>query len=223
MKDWRFIYNHYVHHAKRIDGLLWDWPQPGMIVEHGEDFLNETVLAKRERFIDVGANVGSWTLRASPYYHRVIAFEPNRRIYESLRRNIALNRLRNVEPHNLAIDYTLGLTDQSILHSATPADPMGLARVETTTLDFENVITKDSLVKLDVEGSALRVIKGGLRTITAYRPTIIVEVHLKDEASVPSLLPGYSWTKHYRPAPLSGDWLYRENGKQVFLVGQSGS
>ena len=220
MKDWRFIFNNYVHHAKKIDGLFWDWPFEGTILRHGEDFLNQTILKTGQAFIDVGANVGAWTLRASPYYRTVVAFEPNLRVYRSLVRNVKLNRQKNITAKNLALDMRTGMTSQAVLHSLTPADQMQFQQVETSTLDRENIITTDTLVKIDVEGAALNVIKGGFRSIAKHHPEIIVEVHTKEEAKVPLLLPKYAWESKGRPAPLSGDWLYRENGQQVFLIGR---
>ena len=220
MIDWRFLFNRYVYHVKKIDGLLWDWPFDGTIIQHGEDFLNNTLLCPRRTFVDVGANVGAWTLRASRFYQKVVSYEPNPRVYKSLLRNIYLNKQKNVIAKNLALDNHVGLTEQAIVHSRTPAEQMQLAYVQTSTLDIENVIGENSLLKLDVEGAALNVVKGGIESIGKYHPTIIVEVHTEEEAKIRNLLkPEYSWTIKSRPAPLSGDWLYREDGKQVFLIG----
>jgi FkbM family methyltransferase len=49
------------------------------------------ILKPGDLFVDVGANVGAYTLWAIDCEARVIAVEPNAETAERLRRNIALN------------------------------------------------------------------------------------------------------------------------------------
>src|SRR5207245_6493706 len=83
-------------------------------------------------------------------------------------RNIYLNKQKNVIAKNLVLYNHVGLTEQAIVHSRTPAEQMQLAYVQTSTLDVENVIGENSLLKLDVEGAALNVVKGGIESIGKY-------------------------------------------------------
>lgn len=219
MKDWRFIYNRYFNRLKIDDGFKWDFPKKGMLISHGEDFLNDVILQKGECFVDVGANVGAWAIRASPYYQTVRAFEPNTEVFASLARNIRLNHRLNVYASKIALGNSNGTTMQAALYPSSPELPMRRLAVKTRTLD-DSVAGTISVLKIDAEGEARAVIAGGLQSILNHHPTIVAEVHSEEESQIPELLPSYAWEKRYREMPHTGDWLYRENGKQVFLVGK---
>src|SRR5438093_5602567 len=61
-----------------------------------EIFLRPYIHRKGNCFVDVGANVGSWSISSSPYYSEVWAFEPNPRTAKTLLRNLRMRRIRNV-------------------------------------------------------------------------------------------------------------------------------
>ena len=59
-------------------------------------------------FVDVGANIGQYTLLASPFVRQVIAFEPNPATYALLEGNVRRNRLRNVSLYQAAVSSSDG-------------------------------------------------------------------------------------------------------------------
>ncbi len=61
------------------------------------------VLKPGELFVDVGANVGYFSLLAARLGGRVIAFEPNPKCREEFARNIALNGFRNIDVRSTGI------------------------------------------------------------------------------------------------------------------------
>lgn len=130
-------------------------------------------------FVDVGANIGYYTVLAAKRVAEggaVIAVEPVPETVRQLQRNVALNGLTNVRVVPAALQA--GGNEQLRLHvvgglfglgSSVPADAGGLVRtfdVAATTLDdvcqhIEHV----RMVKLDVEGAEYAVLQGGRATL----------------------------------------------------------
>ncbi|MEM5812002.1 MAG: FkbM family methyltransferase [Candidatus Aenigmatarchaeota archaeon] len=137
--------------------------------------------------IDVGAAEGDWTLLVSRYHKakKVLAIEPSKLAYDHLIRNIKLNKVKNVIPVLAAASdkkgYTkLYLENFSLSNLNTNKNEV---KVKTDTLDNMCKIHKlayVSLIKIDVEGSELKVLKGSSRILKTYKPRIIVETHSKN-------------------------------------------
>ncbi len=125
-------------------------------------------------FMDIGANVGFFTLLAARRVGKggqVHAFEPEPRTYAALRRNIALNRLTNVTAWQLALSDTAGTATlfphaggNSGAASLRPLENSGPpVAVELDTYDrlaAERGLPVPSLIKIDVEGAETKVIRG---------------------------------------------------------------
>ncbi len=135
--------------------------------------------------IDVGANVGYHCLRMARQVGpsgRVIAVEPAPRAITRLRRNLALNDLRNVT----VVDAALG--DQDVqraglrLQSSYPLAGRGrpeplLARVvRLDALVQELGLTQVDFVKIDVDGGEAKVLRGARETLRHFRPPLFFEI-----------------------------------------------
>ncbi len=154
---------------------------------HEKAFLNVKPI-KGDFVLDIGAHIGSYTLRYSRLVGEkgsVIAFEPgpeNRRI---LRWNLRLNNTQNVEVRKDALgDFTgtakLSLSSSSTGHSLRRLpqniNQSGELTVAVTKLDDIHLHRVD-FVKIDVEGYEMNVLKGGERTILSRKPRMQIEVH----------------------------------------------
>ena len=141
-------------------------------------------------FIDIGANVGHHTLFMSSYCHRVIAFEPFGEVFDQLTNKVLSNKLENVEAFNLA----LGSCDEmrrfhtpagnntgtgSFLDDYNPINNSNTMLMEVKKgsqfLD-ELKIMSPVIIKIDVEGFEMEVLKGLETFIKKFRPTIIMEL-----------------------------------------------
>jgi FkbM family methyltransferase len=146
-------------------------------------------------FIDVGANIGYFTLLAGQHLvhsGRVFAVEPNPSVAEQLRQNVARSGLSNVtvveaacsdsderRPFYLADISHTGNTGQSSL-SRENAQTETWVQVNCLTMDQlveSTKATRVDLVKIDVEGAEMSVLRGMTRTLTCFRPKLIVEIH----------------------------------------------
>lgn len=121
--------------------------------------------------VDVGANIGSLSILAAitaGNTGKVIAIEPHPRIYGFQRQNLAFNQIRNVESHNVALGESPGQLHFSDERSDDQNGVLsdGGIVVTVTTLDTLTVaLPAIALLKIDVEGYELPVLKGARETL----------------------------------------------------------
>jgi FkbM family methyltransferase len=189
------------------------------------------LLAPGEVFVDGGANVGLFSLRAAPVVGpsgRVVACEPVPGTMKLLRANAALNDFPALDLHQVALSDEPGtrafsaFEDGSGLASFAPLSDGGAAiRVATTTLDevTEPFGDRVSLVKLDIEGAEVKAIRGAQRLIARSAPMFLVEIepeHLARQGSsvddlraslAPQGYEAYAITACARLSRIEGPWL----------------
>lgn len=128
--------------------------------------------------IDVGANVGLFSVPLSKKFKKVIAFEPIDQVYECLEQNTqGLNvELRKYALGNVnstvEMEYTTVNTGQSYVKD----DTIGSGNINIKRMDDLD-LPKFGLLKLDCERYELEILKGGIQTILKYKPIVIVEQH----------------------------------------------
>jgi FkbM family methyltransferase len=148
-------------------------------------------LKPNDVFIDVGAHVGYFSLLASRRVGRggtVLSIEPNPFALAQLEQNVAHSHLQNVlvertacgESHQV-VELHLHTESNSSMASLSTANAGGGAAVEVpcTTLDGlceEHGLASVNLVKIDVEGAELSVLRGMTRLMTSVRPVIVLEL-----------------------------------------------
>jgi FkbM family methyltransferase len=149
-------------------------------------------LARGDVVYDIGANVGFITLlaasRVGPSGH-VYAFEPHPSNVIALRRNIARNRFENVTVVPAAVT---GRSGPVALAVASEPFWNRLSRLPPRTGDRPAITVAGScvddlvaagdvalpdVVKIDVEGAEVEVLRGMATTIASSLPTIICELH----------------------------------------------
>lgn len=138
--------------------------------------------------LDIGANAGSYSLLFGQWVGSsgsVHAFEPARALFDGLRRHIALNRLENVHAHRSAVSDTSGVArfDEGAFsgqgHLLDPDEPGG---VPVPTISIDDFCAREQLrpdlIKIDVEGDELAVLRGAARTIREANGSIALFVEL---------------------------------------------
>lgn len=157
------------------------------------DFLNE-YLEKGDCFVDIGANIGLFSLYASKKIGtngEVLAFEPAGTTYKRLQENVVLNDMKNIRPFRLGLsekNEILELNVSSDGHEAwntfVPSTDNKFStkeRVQVQAFDHflqEQAVDVDriSLIKLDVEGFEINVLKGATNVLSGQNaPAFLVE------------------------------------------------
>lgn len=146
----------------------------------------ERIIRPGMTVLDVGGNIGVYTVLLSRLVGpagRVISFEPDPDLFASLQANCARNGCTNVELHNLALgrrqdrlvlrrlilnsgDNTLGRAGSRHFRSEVE---IGVAALD----EFLPALRPD-LVKIDVQGWELEVLRGMARLLAAQPPPALL-------------------------------------------------
>lgn len=123
-------------------------------------------LRNTDDFIDIGANIGSYTvLAASEIGTHTIAFEPVPTTFKNLQNNVKINNIESITTlHNCGLgneNGTIKFTSKfdTVNHVAT-SDSKDTIEVEIKQFDKMVSINKNTLIKIDVEGYETEVLMG---------------------------------------------------------------
>lgn len=176
-------------------------------------------LRKDDLFIDVGANIGAYTLLASGVIGaKSHSYEPVESTVELLINQIKLNNLEDlVSVNNLGIGSNEGMlfftnnTDRLnhvvLINEEVINLERGLSSVKVATLDRLYSLQSPTVIKIDVEGFESFVIEGGESFFSnSYLTAIIVELNGLGEkygrfdADIDLILRNYGFKSiHYNP------------------------
>jgi FkbM family methyltransferase len=146
--------------------------------------------------VEAGANIGAHTLALAKQVGprgTVVAFEPQRILFQALCANMALNSIVNTHCRMEALGEVPGSVLVPTLNYERENNFGGLSlgtppRAERAS-EAVPVVTLDSLelprcefLKVDVEGMELRVLTGARRTIEQLRPILYVENDRSEES-----------------------------------------
>ncbi len=143
-------------------------------------------IKKDDVVIDIGANVGAFTVYASLLAKEVFAFEPEKENYEMLRKNIQLNSLKNVNLFNSVVSSVSGriklyLTNIPCSYGIFKmGNSLADADVKSVTLKeiFDsNKITRCNLLKIDTEGSEYDILASLPKEYFGLIDRIVLEYH----------------------------------------------
>ncbi|MBD2156181.1 FkbM family methyltransferase [Leptolyngbya sp. FACHB-16] len=175
-------------HSVRFDESLrrWELEAEDVAIQAIQQYLHPGQV-----FVDVGANFGLHTLHAAKQVGEqgfVFAFEPVPSNLKLLRRNIALNGIEHqvlIVPSAVSnqTEATLSfhVPDEEIpvTASLSTAEQSRSIQVANVRLDdyWEMVNRPIHLIKIDVEGAELEVLRGAENLLQRWRPHLLIEVH----------------------------------------------
>lgn len=135
--------------------------------------------SKSLTFVDIGAWVGSYTVRMAQHYREVYAFEPNPDAVEHLKMNLQLSKVTNVKIFQVAVGDKAEDVDFYVRgpHSTIiPQPPLGLRSILRMER-LDNLIEGADVIKIDVEGWEEKVLDGAERILRDSRPVLLIEHH----------------------------------------------
>ncbi len=205
----RWCVDHVPRHGMVTVELPYGMGNQKLVLQSGSDWLTSRIwwdgvtafepevgplfsaLASRARCVlDIGAYTGWYSLVAAVLNPTavVLAFEANPEVAKSLRQNLELNHVENVEVLQCAVSAKDG---EAQFHLGAPGLPSsssleddweGLDRTITVqTRSIDSVIESYDwphvdLVKIDIEGSEHRAVLGMKQTILRFRPVMVIEL-----------------------------------------------
>lgn len=162
-----------------------------------------------EIILDIGCNVGAWTLPIARRYPdaTIMSFDCQEYLVRCLDKTVDLNKLTNVQTNVMAIsdhsgtvrygsiDYTWGgnfgaFELEPPYHNSDfngRVLPGRFDEVEQRTIDQFD-LNNVGLIKIDVEGMELKVLNGAVETLQRCRPVVLFEHHKTNRQEVENLL-----------------------------------
>ncbi len=142
--------------------------------------------------LDVGAHIGLYSIPASTVVHKeglIYAFEPSSANCVYLERHKRFNGIENIK----VLSYLVGETasDNTEFYEAKDADAMNSVFVRKNRNNYKKILKKQvsldefciknriapEVLKIDVEGAELGVLKGAKGIFTKYKPVVFLSVH----------------------------------------------
>jgi len=166
--------------------------------EMRERLFHNAFLRAGDIYLDVGANIGLFTLIAA---HKVgndghvYAFEPTSISFQRLLTNIRLNQFSNVSPFQIALSDAPGQVSMQVsldgydgrnsLTSPTAGEKFIPEMVSALTLDQfiqdQHLAKKITMIKIDVEGWETHVLTGGQGILSSAEAPIL-QIEFSEEA-----------------------------------------
>ncbi len=213
-----------------FDSKLCELIYGGEFERQEQRFVN-AFLKPGDIFVDIGANIGLFTLIAA---HRVgksgyvYAFEPCSKAYQHLVANAQLNHLTNTSCYQLAFSDQKrqanlkipldGYDAWSSLGQPYEGKMIKVETVQTVTWDDfaqkHDLIGKVTMMKIDVEGWETHVLSGGYKTLSRADAPIL-QVEFTEEARRAA---GSSCAELYHALEKFGYKMFTYNAKERKLI-----
>lgn len=132
-------------------------------------------------FVDIGANVGHFTLLAASCNAEVYSFEPIPATFKKLEANIMLNKL-SINLNNLGIgektDYLYFTQNLGVMNRVEFKENENTVKVKTIRLDDFPFKKKPTFIKIDVEGFEWFVLKGAENVLASTElKYVLIEIN----------------------------------------------
>jgi FkbM family methyltransferase len=124
----------------------------------------KTNVKKNDIVVDIGANIGYYTLLMAKNHASVFSYEPEPHNFDLLKKNVILNNFSsNTQLHNKAVSNFFGTSKLILSDYSTGQHRLDNNRFGTKSIDVEVIkieFDKLDFAKIDVEGTELNVLRG---------------------------------------------------------------
>src|SRR6266516_3922883 len=167
--------------------------------------VDAAIRSGRKHVIDVGANIGDLTVplaKAVGDTGRVYAIESNPETFNVLCANLALNSLRNTKPMN-AFVATSDKVDTASAAWGKFAYVGEIWSPQYLTIDSLDLAACD-LIKIDVDGKELEVLRSGEMQIEKHRPILYFENDVRESSAelLSFVIDKLGYNAYWHPAPI---------------------
>ncbi|MFV0482055.1 MAG: FkbM family methyltransferase, partial [Campylobacteraceae bacterium] len=175
-----------------IDGISYNIYLPGK----GQDYIQKKIYeekipyeydmlkdminrAKKDTIIvDVGSNIGNHSLFLAANGFDVYAFEANSLVFDIMSVSIKINKFKNIKAFNFGLSDKVGkakIDNFNKSNLGAQSLKIGEGEIELKPLDTIKFHKKISIIKIDVEGMEINVLKGAKNIINNNRPLLYIE------------------------------------------------
>ncbi|MCL1470794.1 FkbM family methyltransferase [Argonema antarcticum] len=192
--------------------------------EYGEAEIElfQQIVKNNDLVVDVGANIGIRTLffaSAVGSAGTVMAFEPQRIIFQNLCANLALNSVINTYSYNVAVGDVIGSIKVPVIdydRANNFGDRIEGELVQVITIDSLN-LPYCRLINLDVGGMELKVLQGGANTIIRLKPILYIKNETQGNlTSTISYLDSLEYKMYWHITPFYNANNYLQNPENLF-------
>lgn len=140
--------------------------------------LLEKLITKDSVVVDIGAHIGTVSVPLSYKAKKVIAFEPSPVSFGLLERNAELNSVTNIDLRAKGLGSVAGKASLDPMPEGNAGGQTLTAEesgsIEISTLDVE--VEKAQLLKIDVEGMEMDVLRGATDLFEKSKPIVFMEI-----------------------------------------------
>jgi FkbM family methyltransferase len=183
--------------------------------------------------VEAGANIGAHTVPMARACApgRLIAFEPQQRVFQLLCANLTMNEIANATVYPEALGAAAGVVELPSVDygadgnfgSVSPRATAGAGEpwregrmVRQRPLDALE-LPECGLIKVDVEGWEVGVLRGAMTTIARCRPLLYVENdRAAQQAELIALIDALGYTQYWHIAPLFNPKNFNAVAKDIF-------
>ncbi len=193
----------------KYDGMIWnlrysmlDYDLGILLGTHEYCILKWVNFKDIGTFVDAGAYIGTYTLRAAKYGAIVYSFEPNPYSFKLLTKNVKDNNFTSVYLYNLALFDKQSEMDFSISTVGSSLFGNSEKKVKIKTVD---------MLKIDVEDTEINVIMGANKTLEDTNQ-ILIEVRKQNLNIIKKILleKGFSEKRRANTNPTTTYILYEK-------------
>lgn len=145
-------------------------------------------------FLDIGANVGVYSMLASKLnFKKIFAFEANSMVFRNLYKNVRLNDFKVILENKAVgskltkVNISQNLNDQNFVTNTKKID-IETEEVECITIDSLNFFDENLFIKIDVEGYEYEVLKGLANTFLNNKNIIILIELNKNHSNIKNII-----------------------------------
>jgi FkbM family methyltransferase len=192
---------------------------------HDEAEFLKTFISDGDFVVEAGANIGTHTVPMAKWIGatgKLIAFEPQRVLFQMMCGNLAANALWNVLAVQEGLSDRSGIIGIPKINYLEPGNFGGVSlgsgaeQVATRTLDSIN-LPKCNLIKIDVEGMEASVICGAINTINKFKPVLYVENDREDKShELVRLIDSLGYNMWWHTPALYSPNNFRNNKENIF-------